>query len=156
MDYAALKAEIALPAYSGMTDAQAAAALNATNVTAFVDVAPLDIYAVLLNSGEWGRMEMTSRFAATGTFSAPSAQDINVAKMITFVRLVQFPTTLPTSRAAVRTTIGGLLDALLAGGFIVQATKDAIVALATRTISRGQQLGLGVVAPGDVATARAT
>lgn len=150
-----LKAEIALPAYAAMTDTQIAAALNAANVTAWVDIEPIEIYATLLNSGEWGRIEMTSRFAATGTFSTPTPQDNNVARLITFVRMVQFPRTLPTSRSAVRTTIGGMLDALVTGGFISSATRTAIAGLAQRTISRATELGLPVISADDVVSCRA-
>ena len=155
MDYAVLKAEIALPAYNGMTDAQIAAALNTVNVAVFVDVDPRDWLETLINTGEWGRIELAADVAPSGTIlSSPTAQDTNVGRLRTFVRACTAPVTLRTSKASVRTVFGSIVDALVTAGFMAAGTRTTLTGFASSTVSRATQLGLGAVAPGDVAAAK--
>jgi len=157
VDYATLKTEIALPSYNGMTDAEIAAALNAVNVAVFVDVDPHDWLETLINTGEWGRIELAAAVAPSGTIlSNPTAQDTNVGRLRTFVRACTSPVMIRASKSSVRTVFGSIIDALVSAGFMAANTRTTLIGFASSTISRAAQLGLGTVAVGDVTTARNT
>ena len=130
MDYHALKVELALPAYAGATDTEAAALLMAVNQ----EVARTSISAVEL----WERTTLAEYAALTqaqrdayGVLIAMGTIDVSAGT---------------NSRAS--------LSAMFGAG---TATRAALVALLALPIlkSRADVLGLGEVTAGDVQRARA-
>lgn len=161
MDYAALKIEIALPAYNGMSDAAIATALNAKTVQIFVDVSRDQVLDYLVfTTQEWGMIEHYGKTAPTGTkFSTGqagtfSASDTRTAAIMGFIKAITVREMIPTSDTTARTNLGSILQNLVDYGFMAAATRTALNAMAQKMVSRADQLGLGAVAPGDVATAR--
>jgi len=69
MDYAGLKAEIAKPAYVGMTDAQIAAAINTNTVT--TQISPLRV-----NGADIYNAIVPSEFAALSTAQQQIVRDV--------------------------------------------------------------------------------
>jgi len=153
-DYTALAAEASLAEYAGMTDAQIATAIRAKMVTVYRDVDPADWFDVLLNSGEWGRIELFSRLAPTGTLTTPSAQDGNVARLLTFVRAVTFSRPIRTARDDVRATFAAVINAMVSGGFLTADTRTALVAFVSYSISRAAQLGFPNLNDQEIKAAR--
>jgi hypothetical protein len=143
-DYTALAARVAQPDLAALSEQQAADALNAPGSgdgVAYQDVDPADWYDTLLTSGEWGRIELFSRLAPTGTLATPSAQDNNVARLLTFVRIVTFDRPIRASRQSVRDVLGTILTAMQTGGFIAAGTRTALIGFAQRPASWGEANG---------------
>lgn len=155
MDYAALKAEIGLPAYAGMSHAEIAAALNARTIAARVDVGDADLRDVLLLAGIWGRLALLSRLPpSANALTSPTTQDGIVARVIDLVTIAERG--LRLSRAGVRNRFAALLTAMVADGTITASARTDLLAPMAVTISRAEELNLPPVSAGDVATARAT
>lgn len=153
-----LAERLALPDVSGLNDQDAAAVINApaaANGTVFQDFDPLDLFEVIWNAGEWGKLEQWSRPAPTGTVGTPSAQDNVVQAAVAVVRVVMIGRTIRASRAAVRTTLSTMFGALVTAGVIAAATRTALIALASRNATWGEVNGYpyGVTAR-DVGLAR--
>jgi len=138
MNYAVLKTELADPVYTGMSDADAAAALNAQNVATFQKVEYSDVASYLM---------LVEKYLPISESATASAKSFMLA-MNTFE-------TFDLRKPGVETAVVNLLDALIVDGLITASDKAAILALADDTISRAQELGLPVVRPGHVETARA-
>lgn len=149
MNYAALKAEIALPAYDGLTDAQIAAALNAQAVAVHRDAPAAEVERVLLRTTEWGRVVRV----ADGRLTKPEAvADICITLVRTVERGGEIASASDVDFALLQNMVGLLVQAEV----ISTATRDALLALRATTTSRAAQLGLGVVAAGHVQMARAS
>lgn len=152
MNYVVLKAEIALPAYAGMTDQQIADALNAATIAARQDVAGEEIRDVLRGAAVYGRYVVASRLQPTGTLVAPSDQDLAVGRIIELLAAADYGIRL--SRAGVRTRFLALLDAMVTDGTMTAGLRTALQAPMTISISRATQLGLPPVDDQAVITAR--
>lgn len=132
-DYAGLKAEIALPQYAGMTDAQIAAALLSPIPAPALPFAWKAVKTIVQVSGTWSKVVLRSRLsdgsaanlAAINSVETDDSLLINVAD--------------PGATSA----MSGGLGALLAAGDITLADVAAINALMTPlTTTRAAQLGL--------------
>lgn len=141
MDYFALRDEIALPAYAGLSDTEIAVVLNAETVATIRDVPTHEARALLLATGEWAAIVLAAR---AGNAYAITAEDT--------LRLTE--TLQVASNAAYWQAVQTLLGALVTDGALSSGTRDALLALRDTTTSRAAQLGLGVVQPCDVQTAR--
>lgn len=158
----ALSDRLALPDMAALSDAEAADALNVEGSGAgdtWQNVASIDLYTVLLEANAWGLIELNSRRAPTtalGTAgSAPSAQDVTIARMITLVRMVQDIPTIRTTRAGVRATLAAIFNGLGTAGFLSDAVRDECIALARRPATWGEENGyLGGVTARDIGLAR--
>lgn len=135
MDYAALRNELLtdpLPlSYSGLTDAQAAAKLNATDTgrtQARTAVSASEILGAI-DDGAWP--------------STTILQD----KLRNILSIDPID--------ASNTNIRGVIGAVFPNSGGTAATRTRLLALSARTVSRAEELGLGVVATIDVARARA-
>jgi hypothetical protein len=138
MNYAVLKTELADPVYTGLSDADAAAALNAQTVATFQKVEYSDVASYLM---------LVEKYLPISESATASGKAFMLA-MSTFQ-------TFDLRKPGVETAVVNLLDALIVDGLITASDKAAILALADDTISRAQELGLPVVRPGHVETARA-
>ena len=156
---ATLAERLAQPDMQGLTEAEAAAALNTpapANGSAFQDVDPRDWLETLVNTGEWGRIELAASVAPSATvLSAPTAQDTNVGRLRTFVRACTSPLMVRASRASVRTVFGSIIDALATANFISAGTATTLKGFAQRNASWAEANGFpnGVTAR-DVGLAR--
>ena len=133
VDYTALQNE--WPLLAAGTTAQKLAQINAMTVapSGTLDVSASAIFNVLLRTGEWGNIELMSRPMPTATLGqALNATDANVAKLITFARIVQSGLTIPTSDPTIATSINSLLTQMVAAHLIAASTQTAIVALAVK------------------------
>lgn len=149
MNYAALKAEIAGPAYAGLSDAQIAAALNAPTVDVHRDVPAREIETLLLRSTEWGKVVRT----ADGRRAAPEAiADI----CISLVTAAERGRDLASASEEDFGRLQAMAEALVDAEVLSDTIRDALLALRTVQISRAAQLGLGAVTAGDVQTAKVT
>jgi hypothetical protein len=122
------------PSVTGANTAAKLANLNGQTVAASgtQDVSASAIFNVLLGTLEWGNIELMSRPLPTGTLGPVlNAADANVAKLITFARIVQSGITIPTSNAAIATSLNSLLTQMVTAHLIAAGTQTTIVALAT-------------------------
>ena len=132
MDYAALRAELQRTTpldYTGLTDQQAADRLMATDNNRTLPRGTIDTW-------EMREAVVQSEYAA---LSAANRQ---------WLDMILAGERVPTGAGNIRT---GLLALFGAG----TQTRTNLAALQTRTVSRAEELGLGLVTPGDVALARA-
>jgi hypothetical protein len=151
MDYVALAAELALPAYAGLSDADAAAALNAATLPAKVDVPSTSVRSLLYGRGAW-------RAIISLSLEAKSGDAVHDAALVAAVQLVDFCRAggvFSTSAPAILVQTEADLTALVAAGTIGAGDRAAILALADGVVSRAAALGLGMVDHIDVARARA-
>jgi len=148
-----------------LSEAEAADALNVLGSgvgDTWQDFASIDLYTVLLEANAWGLIELNSRRAATTALatagSAPSVQDVGIARMITLVRMVQDMPRIRASRAGVRATLAGIFNGLGAAGFLSDAVRDECIALARRPATWAEENGypkgvtsrdVGIVARGS-------
>lgn len=153
--YTALQTE--WPLLTSGTTAAKLAQLNAMTVAAVgtQDVSAAAVFDILLGTLEWGNIELMSRPNPTGVLGvALNTADTNVAKLITFVRIVQSGLTLPTSNPTVATGINTLLTQMVTAHLIAATTQTAIVALATpATIPWWKSNGYGAPINGSDLTA---
>lgn len=167
---AALQARLAQPDLSGLSEWRCAEILNAPGSgtgNTWQDVPAKAVYRRLMidaapgaaTVSAWGLIEVNSRRVAATTWasaaSTPNAQDQMVAHMATLVRWVQSDIPIEASNAEVRTRFSNMLGALVTGGWVASATRDAIVALAQRPATWAEQNGFpnGVTA-NDIGAAR--
>ena len=151
MDYAALKAEIALPAYKGMSDAEIADALNAETIDAVRKVPTWEARSLLLGTGEWGAIKLLSRQAPA--MGAPEAQAVAVA--ITTIDTMTDASVLDADDPEAFAAMQAMVGVLQAAQVLTPPTAAKLLALRDVKVSRAQQLGLGHVSPGHLDTARA-
>ncbi len=153
MDYAALKAELAKPAYQGLDDDAAAAALRAATVDAVVPVRALDVRRYLHLAGKWAAIVG----AARGVGAPPADRQLAAIAMVAALNdFTEFDLSVQAYAAA----IGAQLDAGVQAGLIANDDKAAILAKGRAKISPVEALrraGKDVEDPasGDVAVARA-
>jgi hypothetical protein len=165
-----LAERVAQPDVSGLPDWQVAAVLSAAGSGAgqtWQDVPTSAVYRRLLTDAApgaagvsaWGLIELNSRRVPATTYasaaSAPNAQDQMVSHMVALVRWVQSFGTIEATDADVRARMGSIFAALVSGGWVSAATRDAIVALAQRPASWAEENGFPAgVTSRDVGLAR--
>jgi hypothetical protein len=148
MDYAVLKAEIALPVYAGLTNDQIAAALNAP-VASYRDVAAAEVRETLIEcrSGDaWASILRCSR----GDVSHPAwaaAKQIDDGQR-------DPPHIFPLSRPVTRASYSLQVAKLVESGVLTLDERELLAALCRTITTRAEQLGLGQVEPAHVQTAR--
>lgn len=138
-DYAGLKAEIALPEYTGMTDTQIAASLTAP-INAPVDADAQAARDILMRSTtyDWGRIVVRSNMPLTGT------DDDVILAAINLVQAFQGGMTqavLRTSQPEDLAKLEADMEALEAAGDVSLESSDNILALTTAETTRANQLG---------------
>ena len=161
-----LALRLAQPDMQGLTDWQAADALNvqdAANGTMRVPVRSADVRDYLIYiSGDWGMIKhwtkvlpTGTKFSAAGTTGTFSQVDLRCAAVTNFVEAIDARDVLPLDNATAATKLATDLDNLVAFGFISAATRTAIIALGSRNISWAEANGYpaGVTAR-DVSLAR--
>lgn len=151
-DYPALKAEIAKPAYAGMTDAQIAAAMNTMTVASEAAVSGGDVGKLWARRGVLGAARERAR--RTGMPALTNAQRATAWEVITMVDQDGFsgldPTS-PTQRAA----LVAFLDRLVTDTIMSAGDKQATLALLARSQTVAQSIGWGIMHDMDAASAAA-
>jgi hypothetical protein len=150
MDLAALKAELAGAAYQGLSDAAAAASLNAQVVDGSRDFAIADLVAVMARLDKLAPLGALAREAATQV----PAHDAAVAAAASLLELARQPQ-LTSFPGAQRGRFVGWVDALRVHGALTALERLVFLGLVDGKVSRAEQLGLGAVSHLDVAAARA-
>lgn len=130
-----LQTELALPAYAGLTDAQAAAALNAPLVTGMQPV-PLALLKLPLYT-DATPCAMLRLAAAAGTPDTTLAGAQLAAMQANAYLNDPHEQTIDLSNATVQAGLALLVQA----GVFTQAQVTAAMALAQVTTTRGRQLG---------------
>lgn len=134
MDYAGLKAEIALPAYAGMSDDQIAAALTANTVTVYQDVPIGKVVGYLAIVGKlpsitgYAGSDVATKIAAaefTALATAPSVTAFQCSDPATFAAVQSFLTTFVSSN------------------LISSDDESVLLGYAQSMTSRAAQLGFG-------------
>lgn len=136
MNYQILKLELSDPAYSGMTDSEAADALNADDATLLTE--RLVSYRTILNECD-GAGEILDKLE-TASAAIPDLKWAMVGITADGIDI---------GNAKTR----GMVDQLVVGAVITQVEGDALKAMATSQ-SKAQSLGLGNVREGDIQFAR--
>ena len=160
-NYAALKAALATGGqYAGMTDAAVLAAVNAASVPVSVDVQMSAVLDYLALNGLLPTVRGWASTAPTPVSGLTAAQaQAAVVGAQTLGAMVSDPASFPTlkfSDAATAAQIETMLGAVAAGGLIPQATADALLALASQTVSQASLWGWpGGVIENDLIAARA-
>lgn len=159
MDYAALRDEIALPAYKGMSDAAIADALNAETIPVVRKVQTWEARALLLGTGEWGAIKQLSRQTPDMQSTDPAVQALvqAVSVALTTIDTMELTQVLDTDDPVAFGAMETMVGVLQAAGVLTQQTGDRMLALRDAMTSRRAQLGYSEpIRPGDVATARVT
>ncbi|MFC0384319.1 hypothetical protein [Muricoccus vinaceus] len=151
MDYDLLRAELASPAYDGLSDQAVADALNARTIPVAVDVPTSDARGLLLGTGEWGALCIL----AERQTSDPTEMMIRAAA-ITARDSMLHTTTLETSRPLYLGAVTQMLGALVMAQAISADSHAALLAMTQSSRSRAEELGLPVVTDQDVLTVRVT
>lgn len=154
-DYGALKAEIALPAYAGMTDAQISASISANTIPVTIDISIDDLEGYLLL--EQLLPELEAYPASTTATDDATIAAVKAAKalsgLVSSTRLTIVQSSDPTQYAVFKSFV----DALLAAPTpqLTQIQHDTVLGMAAGTTSRGAQIGWpGGASALDVAHAR--
>jgi hypothetical protein len=145
MDYVALKAELALLAYAGLSDQAAADALNA-RTRPLEHVPAEEVSRYILEEGRWPLVEDLA-----SDVNATANQRRAARAAVSMVRDARLPTV-----RLLRPKVQAMLDLLVAGGALAAGDKAALNALAENKRTRAEELGWTVaIGAGDVANARA-
>jgi hypothetical protein len=146
MDYAALKREMAGPAYAGQSDDAIADALNG-EIADFRDVSAAEVRDLLMTRGVWGavlRCSMSNGFDSAWEAARMMTDGLRDPPQI-------FRAADPGMREALKAGIG----ALAAAGVISAGDRNALAGLAHTTTSRATRLGWDrPLYPSDIAAAR--
>lgn len=151
-DYLALKAEIAKPAYVGLSDAQIVAALTTNTVASEQAVNGATIGQLWARRGVLGTAQERAR--RTGMPALTNAQRATAWEVITMVDQDGFsgldPTS-PTQRAA----LVAFLDRLVTDTIMSAGDKQATLVLLARSQTVAQSIGWGIMHDMDAASAAA-
>lgn len=143
-----LSEEIAKPAYAGMTDEQAAAAINAATVPVPTPIDPLAVKRYLMVVGKWMLISALARGLVAGT---DEQKLVAVALTEALDNMPSFDFTVPAYKAACQAN----LAACVAVGLMDQAHRDAIEAMQTSNWPLWRGFGYhGPVHAGDISWAR--
>lgn len=151
IDYLALKTELAKPAYTGLSDVAAAAAINAATVAGEGAVSGPTIGQLWARRGVLGAAyERANRAALTTAQRAKAWQAISMVQQDGFSGL-------DPNNAAQRTQLVTFLDELVTDTIMTAADKTATLALLAKTQPLAATFGFtGPVSYTDVAIARAS
>ena len=138
MNYEILKTELQDPAYTGLSDADAATALNAENISVKTSVLAHDIRKYLMLVDKLLPMEASSLDGAKAA-----------------VRSLEIFPAFDLAESAVETKLIAVLDALITDGLIDSTDRTNILALGNKAISRATELGLPKVSSWNITEARA-
>ena len=136
-----LREELALLAYSAMTDAEALTALNLRNIPATQPIQKSDIREYLRVTGAWLQLKRSTSDAAElaiDSINEDGAYD--------------------TGSALVLAKLTQVLNGVAADGAVpafTEPNRDAILAFGQRLITRAEELSLGHVRLGHITQARA-
>jgi hypothetical protein len=148
MDYAALRAELLTDplalGYAALSDAQAAARLNATDTGRTRRRADV-------SSAEITQSVTVADYTALGANPTAAALSTERRYLAWLALIAAAPSVRLLNDDGSNTPV---IDNLLAMFPAGSGTRTRLQALATRAISRAEELGLGTVAPGDVTLAR--
>jgi len=136
-----LSNELALPAYSGLSDVDAAALLNDPVLAILQPIQCYSIRRYMLLVGQWLDLKRSTSDAAEIARDALEEFD-------------QFDITDPTVLAVLGNILDGLVDDAALSNFDA-TNKATILAMGDTTESRAQELGIRAVKPGHVQQARA-
>lgn len=139
VNLATLKTEIALPAYSAMTDLQIADTINAAPLSRLRAISPNDAMIQLMRVGDWGWLAgvangfVTSANASGAGAVAVSATTPWATRRMALVLYDLFRSSLDIdlSVQANVTAITSAIDALVTANVLTAAGKAALVALPT-------------------------
>ncbi len=136
--------------YATMTDEQVASDLNTVYRTRIVPIASTELLA-WSGGGADDATGTASRYEriedAATNHASPTVRGVAKAAL----RLIERDNTLLDLNLPDRQA---MLDALVSGGVITTAEKDDLYAIATESVSRAAELGLGRVMVRDVAHVR--
>lgn len=124
---AILKTELALPAYSALTDEECLTALQAENIQTKQNIESKDIQKYLALQGKLLPLE-----ASTADSAKEAVRMLDLFESFTF------------SEGAVETKLTAVLDALVADTLIDANDKAYILGLGEKLISRAEELGISV------------
>lgn len=148
MDYTALKTLLdSDPANADKTDADAAAWCNEKAHSAVGKLGVDALTEYLLETGEWTVIRGAAADAAHAAHALAKAvrEDLADATQLAGIANVDFG----------KTRYAGMLAQLRDAGLISIASHDAVIALATRQVSRAENAGISsIVYPEDVNRAR--
>ena len=161
-NYPALKAAMATGgAYAGMTDAAIISACNGVTVQVAVDVPTQNVINYLALNGLLPTVRSWANAAPTPTVTGLTAAQTQAAVVSaqTIGLMIGPPPmwgTLQMSDPTINAQITGMVDALVAGGLMPQATATAILAMASSTVSQASLWGWpGGIIENDLIAARA-
>jgi hypothetical protein len=150
MDFNILAAEIERGEYTGLTDAECADLLNARTVEAVRRVPIPELTSLAYSMGLVVRLRVAIR-----TPDAP-VELVAVCESLLDLLKAPFPEIdvyAPDGTPDLATA--AMLGALAQAAMLSESEQAAIMALGKHTISRAEQLGIGMVAVGDVQRVRA-
>lgn len=152
MNLQALKAELdAGHPVTGAYSADAATAadeINVANRSRIVNISSAELLAWSAQASEGDRPRIVKIREAAASHQSEAIQALAIAADLMISRDATGLDLNLTDRMA-------MLDALVAGGVLSAADKTDLIAKATETISRAEELGLGSVQAGTVEQARA-
>lgn len=133
--------------YAGLSDAEAADALNTPNRSGKQEVPASEVRRYVLLNGLWPAIQAVAANGANLFYQGTAITILETLKPNSFdsIRMND-----PQVAGAVTQMLQTMVDA----GAMTTANKNAMVALGDATISRAQELGLGLVHHLDVAEAR--
>lgn len=134
-----LKAELALPAYTSMTDREAMDTLNAPTAKQIRTLTSAELLAWSAIDDRYGRVLEAMAVKATRSIASAAMEMIR-----------RDNTELDLNDAGHQS----LVVALVAAGILTPAETDELTAMATVAISRGDELGIGMVKLGHIQMAR--
>ena len=133
--------------YSAMDDAAVAASLNTADRSRVVELSSAKLLAWSAGASAGDRPRLIKIDEAS---QSHASEEVKAAALISAEMVRRDGTSIDLNLADHM----GLLDGLVAGGVLSSADKTDLLQLATESISRATELGLGLVRPGDVIQAR--
>lgn len=137
-NYVALKAEIAKPAYSGLSDAQIVVALNTTTIASEAVVSGADVGKLWARRGVLATAHERAR--RTGNPALSNAQRATAWEAIMMVEQDGFSGLDPTDPKH-RAALVAFLDRLVTDTILSAGDKAATLALLARSQTTAQSLG---------------
>lgn len=149
MDLAALKSEIALSEYNGLSDAEIASAIMVKSFSITVDTPAASVQGTLYVRGKWSNIVKRANAARANVdttaagLAAQSLYDM-VQRQGVFVMTI----------IPVADQVAADLDTLVTAGDIIQDDKKAVLNLATMSITGAKRFG--DLNSSDIVNARAS
>ncbi len=165
LNKAALKTEIALPAYNGMDDATIAATINTTPLAGVLRaISPNDAMIQLMRVGDWGWLAgVANGFVTSANASGAGAVPVSATTpwatrrlALTLYDLFRSNLNIDLSVQANVNAITSAIDALITANVLTAAGKTALVALPSVAAFRWSLFHDHVLDFADIAAARAS